>query len=790
MPPGSCPYCGAAIAGPDARVCDQCHKELLPTPPTPQIDVEMKVGHVDEGATVAGVVQQFDTRPFLEALRQDELQARKVLLDRVTATYIEGKLRQQEETLDHFAPGKGLFQLSKRLAPDALDPSATTLDDLAYQERPEVLRLPPEKPISEIFAEQNSSLLILGAPGSGKTVALLSLARAAVGMARSDTTCPLPVVLELDTWQVKRPPLAEWIVSEMRSARYGIPADLSRRWIENGRWLLLLDGLDQVIPEYRQDCVKAINVFLDRYGSNRMAITCRSEEYARLKPRLKLQGAILLEPLTRQQIEDYFQTASSRLDGLRQAVQADPKLQEMVETPLMLTVTSLAYEDTAAHELVGSQALSSDERPTQLFADYVERMFRYRSAASRTHTEDQTKRWLSWLARQMDAHHLATFWIEQLQPSWLSSAGWQWAYMLISRLVVGLIGGTIGGILIGLAGGFPNELLRGFVRGIVEGLVGGLIAGLVVGAVDMLWITHVGRARRVRWLNPYVQSAIKLLVITAVTGVSVALVLRSLFEIAGFLHYRSVVGLDEGISVGLDFGLSAGLLFAFGPKGVRSGLTDDIQTVEQLSWSGRAAVRWGVLGIGIGAVAGALASVFSQHTSLVAVFVKRGMTPFEITLVTMAIGVFFLGLAGAIFGGLSGTLIRTDKVTPNQGLRLSIANALTRGPLVGLVFVILGGATGWLAGGVKYAGAYGLYGAFFGLFAALWWGGVFSVQHLTLRILLALKGSTPRLRQLVAFLDDCAQITFLRKVGGGYQFFHGYIQQYFASHFDVPDVRR
>jgi eukaryotic-like serine/threonine-protein kinase len=786
MTNASCPYCGAAIIAPNASFCDECHKALPSAPPGPSIDIKIDVGKVEGGGAVRGVVFEYDRRPEIEAESRAELQARRALLDRMSVAYIDGKLHQQEGTFNYFAPGKGLFQLHKRLVPDALDPSTTTLDDLVYQKRPELLRIPPEKPISDIFTDYNGSLLILGAPGSGKTVALLSLARSIVNQAREDTTCPIPVVLELDTWQVRPLSLIDWIISEVRSSKYGISADYTRKWIQNGQLLLLLDGLDQVIPERREDCVRAINEFLGLYGGNRIAITCRSEEYALLQVRLKLQGAILLEPLTRQQVEDYFLAASIRLEGLYQAVQSDPKLQEMVKTPLMLTVTSLAYEDTAAYELIETQALPTAQRAGQLFADYVKRMFHYGSATSKTFSDNQTKHWLSWLARQLDDHHLTTLWIEQLQPSWLPSARLQWAYMLISRLTVALIGGIIGGILIGLAGGFPNDLLKGFIRGIVEGTVGGVVAGLVVGTADMIWVTYIGPSPQVRWFNQYVQSAIKLLVIAAVTAISVALILQRLFEVFVFLDYHSSIGLDEGISVGLVFGLSAGLLFAFGPRGMRSGLTDDIQTVEQLSWSEGAAFRWGLVGLGIGAVAGAMAGAFSRHTGLVYVFVQKGLTTSEIMLVTTAIGIFFLGLVGAVFGGLSGTRIQSEKVAPNQGLRLSIANALIYGPLIGLLFVIMGGLAGWLAGGMKYAGTYALYGAFIGLLAAFWWGGVFSVQHLTLRILLALKGSTPHLAQLVIFLDYCAQITFLRKVGGGYQFFHSYIQQYFASLFDTP----
>ena len=71
----------------------------------------------------------------------------------------------------------------------------------------------------------------------------------------------------------------------------------------------------------------------------------------------------------------------------------------------------------------------------------------------------------------------------------------------------------------------------------------------------------------------------------------------------------------------------------------------------------------------------------------------------------------------------------------------------------------------------------------FGIVAALvgfaWFGGREVIMHASLRTVLSLTRQTPR--NLVAFLDHCVELDFLRKVGGGYVFIHRYLLEYFAD---------
>lgn len=68
---------------------------------------------------------------------------------------------------------------------------------------------------------------------------------------------------------------------------------------------------------------------------------------------------------------------------------------------------------------------------------------------------------------------------------------------------------------------------------------------------------------------------------------------------------------------------------------------------------------------------------------------------------------------------------------------------------------------------------------FFGIIAALWYGGLDVIKHYTLRAILIYQGHTPR--KYADFLDDAAKLIFLQKVGGGYRFIHRLLRDHFAE---------
>ena len=116
------------------------------------------------------------------------------LMSDVKAFWVEGIL---EKSLYN----EVLIELNMVGQPDAVDhPWDYTL------ERPDTTSelLGSGKKIDEVFEDVGRSLLILGAPGSGKTNTLLELARTLIEKAEIDRSKPVPVVFNLSSWATQR----------------------------------------------------------------------------------------------------------------------------------------------------------------------------------------------------------------------------------------------------------------------------------------------------------------------------------------------------------------------------------------------------------------------------------------------------------------------------------------------------------------------------------------------------------------------------------------------------------
>ncbi|MES1244238.1 MAG: CHAT domain-containing protein [Acidobacteriota bacterium] len=401
-----------------------------------------------------------------EGAESREQRNRETLLQRVRHSWIEGVLEQSIYKA-------ALIEIGKEAAPEAVENPWEKV--LEVPDRPKELVTRGKKTI-DLFDEVGRELLVLGEPGSGKTMTLLELARDAVDRAESDPRQPIPVVFNLSSWGERRLPLGEWLVTEL-SSTYHIPPQQGREWVEKGDLLLLLDGLDEVADSHREDCVKAINLLLKEHGWAGVAVASRSEEYGALKTQLKLYAAVRLEPLSDQQVHAYLAAAGPGLAALDGAIDREPALQDLSRSPLMLSIMTLAFGGKRS----GGQrdpllTPSPDSGSDQLFSAYVSRMLERRPG--HLASAEETRHRLGWLARKMEEHGRSQFHLEDLQPSWLADRKERWRYALISRLACGLVP---------VVSAIPMIFLPGFAQEFDGELLYGLIVALLV--VMLAWLT-------------------------------------------------------------------------------------------------------------------------------------------------------------------------------------------------------------------------------------------------------------------------------------------------------------
>lgn len=686
----------------------------------------------------------------------DELTAqrdRAAMLAMVKKFWIQGVLEQSlyNETL---------IPLTLVEQPDAVKNNAwATLIQTPSQ--PPESASPPPSVVDAFYAlnELTRTLLILGAPGSGKTTALLDLAREAIARAEQDATLPIPVIFNLASWAVKRQAMAAWLVNEFND-KYYVARTVSQPWVEKNKLLLLLDGLDEVAAEYQNECIVALNVLRAEHNMP-IVVCCRVEEYATLPVQLQFQRAILLQPLTLSQLEQQLRRATgAEFSTLTAILQRDNALQEMAQNPLMLNTMLRAFHGAPAQW----QMLGATDSPRRFVFDiYVQRVFLQHGSPQQRYPQKQTLQWLRWLAQEMDQHAQAVFLIERMQPSWLTSLVDRWGYVLGTRFVYGGVVGLIcaallllsNGLILGINLFIPKHELWDYAIWLFRLW---LQIGIVLGCVEgVLWAYEPTQAHR-------------------------------LWRLAKTVLYGWIIGEifahGWGLFYAVFFGVMGSVFLVVGSGAPV--VAQEIRAVEKLQFSWQGALRGVLLGFGAGIIVGGILDQIVGGRFFNWLLPKLSLPLGRF----VAAGLLFgpvLAMFGIIFGGFHGVFLDTQ-TRPNQGIIFSVRNALIAGFIclllgwgVGFAYALIGQQVvpvGWTqlrTGGPWHGLSVGLL---FGAFAMLWHGGLDVIKHFILRLLLWRAGYMPW--NYAHFLDYAAERIFLRKVGGGYIFIHRLLLEYFA----------
>lgn len=305
------------------------------------------------------------------------------------------------------------------------------------------IQLLPTLNITDIFDQETIAgrLLILGAPGSGKTTTLLELGRELIDRAEQHVGQPIPVLLNLSSWKDKRKSIAQWLITEIKSRYRFLSNDLIKQWLKERQIIPLLDGLDELEPSRQDRCAQAINQFLDNELQSTYVVVCsRLEEYKSYNTLLELNGAICLQPLTDTQIRAYLQDVG--MPNLWSFLQQDAKILDLVRIPLFLSlITSVNQNHDLLNFTAQSHSVASlNDYRRYLFDAYVESMFR-RTTKSQSYSRsklpkaEDSKRWLSWLAVMLRVHFQTEFSPAEIQPTWLQNVSQKRTYFKIGAML-------------------------------------------------------------------------------------------------------------------------------------------------------------------------------------------------------------------------------------------------------------------------------------------------------------------------------------------------------------------
>ncbi len=597
------------------------------------------------------------------------------------------------------------------------------------------------------------TLLILGDPGSGKTVALLQLAERLIKLTQQDMTKPIPVVFNLSSWGQKQQPLEEWLIEELKD-KYQVPKTWSKPWIKDQQLILLLDGLDEVKSQHRNACVRAINKFIAEHLETEIVVCSRVKDYEALTERLLLSSVICIQPLSQKQLLDFLENADDSLLGLKTVIERDREIAEFAQTPLILNMMTWTYQGWSAAQC-HKQFWIAKDREFNLFESYIEKNLD-REDVEKKYPRDKVLYWLNWLGQIMVKESKTVFLIEKMQSSFLSSATEQYTYHILVGLIVGLI--------LGIAAGADSIYLSNFYmkdewssKFIPIILTSGILSGLISGSVfGILCIFNIKKLRKV-----------------FTSGFIIALTNTIILKFTIFDKW-SLGEFSKNISrlFFLIFMLASAVYYL---------IHEEIKPIENIKFNSdriKQIKQFAILGFLVGVLYVLIRFILKSY--------DYSSDPDY--LYNMLFEILVCVIVFAIIGGfiIKNEIFQLD-AEPNEGIKKGGVYALISFVIVVPVSTLII----WISdqficstpNSCPYLNpVYSIYTGFaLGLLGWLCGGGgsgIVLIQHSILRFMLHRQGRISR--NYAQFLDYAKDLRLLKKVGGGYVFYHRMLMEHFA----------
>lgn len=267
------------------------------------------------------------------------------------------------------------------------------------------LEIAKQSNLLEVFKRFGERLLILGMPGSGKTITLLDMARQLIERARHQAEHRIPVIFNLSSWQ-KPLSIEQWLILEL-VGKYNLPTRDAQNLLTTNKLICLLDGLDEVEEEKRRGCLDALNAYITSFDAS-VVVCCRTNEYEALNEQLKVVGTVTVQPLTIAAVDQYLLELEGDFTQLKASLSRDDTLRAIILNPLMLYIAIVTQKSMSAEDL--SKLSGEADWYEYLFNTYVSKILENKSEAERSSILTN----LRWLAHKLFQQSRSIFYIDQM----------------------------------------------------------------------------------------------------------------------------------------------------------------------------------------------------------------------------------------------------------------------------------------------------------------------------------------------------------------------------------------
>ncbi|MFK0112075.1 NACHT domain-containing protein [Streptomyces sp. NPDC091217] len=223
-------------------------------------------------------------------------------------------------------------------------------------------RQPVEHVLDVLARDDSQRVVLLGDPGAGKSTLAHYLALALTGSLHPDGALAglagrIPLIVELrhyaqPAWRQQT--FAEFLAHLWTTEGMGLPLPVLGRLLDEGRVLLIFDGLDEIFdPKFRAETARRIAGFAAHHEHCRVIVTSRVIGYQRQT----LDGAgfahYMIQDLDTPRIHEFarrwYETAcpgqpalsDQLLTRLKEAIAHSRSVRELAGNPLLLTILAI-----------------------------------------------------------------------------------------------------------------------------------------------------------------------------------------------------------------------------------------------------------------------------------------------------------------------------------------------------------------------------------------------------------------------------------------------------------------
>lgn len=632
---------------------------------------------------------------------------------------------------------------------------------------------------------KNGCTVILGDAGVGKSLALQQFAIDTFNQSNGQGICP--IFLSLSKWKGNQS-FDEFVLSELSIILHEKQSRV-KKYLKDENLFIVADGFDEK-PNGASS--KDFEEIFEFSKANPLLISCRTAEFEKItftdNVFLKIYELLLLS-------EDQVLRAirnTDKVTELSQLYYSGNSIRELMAVPLFLDRVCM-LPGNEIHQLT---KMTESSAPTEVILDKLweytvdysfnkkwENIEQTESTINEAGAQkkDSTKKnnihsFICWVANSTDSN---TFYLENLQPAWLSGKTERLVYILFSRI--------ISSVLLFMSIGF-------FLSSPLDFIIPGIFAGLILTGLHFIQPKFLNISKREKRKTAHQNKRLTTTLITFGNLVFLFIGLGSMLALYfGLTAIRQETDMRYGIAITEAYvGIFATLFYAviFSFRMTWQTTEVDIQPVERIRGNLNRVVEFGIYGaLLIGAICGIAAyiTILSVPDSTFGEWLTNSTE-------RLSVGGTFLGiLAGSCYGFLAGGALgyldrsqawipenERDSVTlsPNYGMWQSGKIALRSIVIVSMVLSICCGILSCiLLERSLQVFLYGIkHGISFGLIVGLWNGGFDLIQHLVLRCLFYFRGYAPL--QFKQYLSATRILGLVSHRGTSFKFFHETLRSY------------